>query len=196
MSASKKRASAPWKRPPPARVGRRKATKLSPVSKKRARERARRAGRSYPNLVDNMREASRTKKATSRRKSKRSSRSKAGRTRAPTRDPKGGLTAAGRAAFKARDGAQLKPGVKKPVSAMTSSEMRRKGSWAARFYGRAGKLPALRDADGKPTRFALTAAAWGEPVPRTERAARAIAAKGRRLLERAKRARVSRSSRG
>ena len=65
---------------------------------------------------------------------------------------------------------------------MTPAEMRRKGSWAVRFYGRKGKLPALRTGDGKPTRFALTAAAWGEPVPRTVAAARRIAAKGRRLL--------------
>lgn len=61
--------------------------------------------------------------------------------------------------------------------------MRRKGSWAVRFYGRAGKLPALTDEAGKPTRFALTAAAWGEPVPRTVVAARRIAAKGHRFLE-------------
>lgn len=64
---------------------------------------------------------------------------------------------------------------------MTPDEMRRKGSWATRFYGRT-KLPALRDAHGRPTRFALTAAAWGEPVPRTVAAARRIAAKGERLL--------------
>jgi Domain of unknown function (DUF6321) len=67
---------------------------------------------------------------------------------------------------------------------MTPEEMRRKGSWAARFYGRSGRLPALKTKDGKPTRFALTAAAWGEPVPTTIAAARRIATKGRRLLER------------
>jgi hypothetical protein len=37
---------------------------------------------------------------------------------------------------------------------------------------------------GRPTRFALSAAAWGKPVPSTEAAARKIAAKGRKLLER------------
>ncbi|HEY7482472.1 MAG TPA: DUF6321 domain-containing protein [Gemmatimonadales bacterium] len=95
---------------------------------------------------------------------------------------KGGLTAAGRRYFRRAEGARLKPGVKKPRSRMTPEEMRRKGSWAVRFYGRKGKLPALRTRDGKPTRFALTAAAWGEPVPRTVAAARRIAAKGRRLL--------------
>jgi hypothetical protein len=40
------------------------------------------------------------------------------------------------------------------------------------------------DENGKPTRFALTAAAWGEPVPKTVAAARRIAVKGKRLLER------------
>ena len=65
---------------------------------------------------------------------------------------------------------------------MTPTEMRRKGSWAVRFYGRSGKLPPLRDKSGSPTRFALTAAAWGEPVPKTAPAAWRIAAKGKALL--------------
>lgn len=64
---------------------------------------------------------------------------------------------------------------------MTPQEMRRKGSWAVRFYGRKGPLPPLQKA-GKPTRYALTAAAWGEPVPTTVAAAKRIAAKGRKLL--------------
>jgi hypothetical protein len=104
------------------------------------------------------------------------------------KDPHGGLTAAGRTAFRRKDGAHLKPGVKKKVSEMSAQEMRRKGSWAVRFYGRKGRLPPLRDASGGPTRFALTAAAWGEPVPKTVAAARRIAAKGRRLLARYRRA--------
>ena len=99
------------------------------------------------------------------------------------KDPRGGLTAEGRRGFARREGAWLRPGVKKPASRMTPEEMRRKGSWAVRFYGRK-KLPPLADPKGKPTRFALTAAAWGEPVPRSAAAARRIAAKGRRLLER------------
>lgn len=103
------------------------------------------------------------------------------------KNPKGGLTEKGRIYFRRKQGAHLKPGVKKPMSDMSPEEMRRKGSWAVRFYGRRGALPALRK-DGKPTRFALTAAAWGEPVPKTVKAARAIAAKGRRLLERYRRA--------
>ena len=106
---------------------------------------------------------------------------------APAKDPKGGLTAAGRKEFAKKDGSHLKPGVKKPASEMTVEEMKRKGSWAARFYGRK-TLPPLQDKKGRPTRFALTAAAWGEPVPKTEAAARKIAEKGRKLLERAKKA--------
>lgn len=106
--------------------------------------------------------------------------------RSAEQDPRGGLTAAGRKAFAARDGAHLKPGVIKKASEMSPAEMRRKGSWAVRFYGRA-ELPALRDKQGRPTRFALSAHAWGEPVPKTKAAARRIAAKGERLLERYRR---------
>lgn len=103
--------------------------------------------------------------------------------KAVEKDPKGGLTAAGRAAFKAKDGSNLKPGVTKAESEMSPEDMKRKGSWASRFYGR-DPLPKLVDAKGEPTRFALSAAAWGEPVPKTEAAARRIAAKGHKLLER------------
>lgn len=107
-------------------------------------------------------------------------------TKPTSKDPRGGLTAAGRKEFLRKDGAHLKPGVKKPERQMSVEEMRRKGSWAARFYGRSGSLPPLRDKHGKPTRFSLTAAAWGEPVPKAAAAARKIAEKGRRLLARVK----------
>lgn len=109
------------------------------------------------------------------------------------KDPKGGLTAAGRKHFKAKDGANLKPGVMKSEAEMTPTEMKRKGSWAVRFYGRDGTLPPL-EKDGEPTRFALTAAAWGEPVPKTASDARRIAAKGRRLLAKAKKAKESKKT--
>lgn len=112
-----------------------------------------------------------------------------GRRKGPTKDPQGGLTKAGREAFRRSEGAHLKPGVKKRQRDMTPDEMRRKGSWASRFYGRK-TLPPLRNENGKPTRFALTAAAWGEPVPRTEAAARRIAERGRRLLAAYKRAKA------
>jgi hypothetical protein len=108
-----------------------------------------------------------------------------------TKDPQGGLTAAGRRAFAKKQGAHLKPGVKKKIADMTPDEMRRKGSWAVRFYGRT-PLPPLRKKDGSPTRHALSAHAWGEPVPKTEAAARKIAEKGQRLLARYKREKAKR----
>jgi hypothetical protein len=39
------------------------------------------------------------------------------------------------------------------------------------------------DDKGKPTRLALAANAWGEPVPRTAASASRLAAKGRNMLE-------------
>jgi hypothetical protein len=44
----------------------------------------------------------------------------------------------------------------------------------------------LVDEDGDPTRLALAANAWGEPVPRTAGAARRLAAKGRNMLDKYK----------
>lgn len=104
---------------------------------------------------------------------------------ARTKDPKGGLTAAGRAEFARKQGSHLRPGVTKPDSELTPDDMRRKGSWATRFYGRK-TLPPLRNSNGAPTRFALSAHAWGEEIPATEADARKIADKGRELLKRYK----------
>jgi hypothetical protein len=98
------------------------------------------------------------------------------------KDPRGGLTTAGRDWFAKKQGSHLKPGVKKSEADMTPADMRRKGSWAVRFYGRKGALPPLSKPNGEPTRYALSAAAWGEPVPKTVAAARRIATKGRKLL--------------
>ena len=194
-----KTAKAPWKRPNPRkRAG--KATKhLSPAKKKAAKASAKRAGRPYPNLVDNMRMAKSAKKKTVKKSAKKavkktakkSAKKKTAKKKAAKKksaksaekDPAGGLTAAGRKAFAKKDGSHLKPGVMKKASQMTPTEMRRKGSWAVRFYGRA-KLPPLVDAKGQPTRLALSAHAWGEPVPKTVAAARKIAAKGEKLLAR------------
>lgn len=96
------------------------------------------------------------------------------------RDPKGGLTAAGRAYFKRTEGANLKPGVK--GRADTPEKMRRKGSFLTRFF--TNPSGPMKDEKGRPTRLALSAAAWGEPVPQDRSDAAALAAKGRRLLER------------
>lgn len=96
------------------------------------------------------------------------------------RDPKGGLTAAGRAHFKRTEGSNLKPGVK--GAADTPDKMRRKGSFLTRFF--TNPSGPMVGKDGKPTRLALSAAAWGEPVPKNRSDAAKLAAKGRRLLER------------
>ena len=98
------------------------------------------------------------------------------------KDPKGGLTAAGRAAFKKSEGANLKPGVKKSLKDMTPEEMKRKGSFLRRHF--VTLRGPLVDEHGKPTRLALQAHAWGEPVPKTEAAAKKLADKGAKLLER------------
>lgn len=198
-------ARVPWKRENPRKRAGKSPKHLSPAKKAAAKARARRAGRRYPNLVDNMRMAAKKTKKTAKQSArkpttKKSAKKRSGRPRKKTakksprkrsavvveKDPKGGLTAAGRRAFARKQGAHLKPGVTKKDSEMTPQDMRRKGSWAVRFYGRA-KLPPLVDDNGKPTRHALSAHAWGEPVPRTVAAARRIAAKGERLLARYRR---------
>ena len=100
--------------------------------------------------------------------------------KAPLKDPKGGLTAAGRAHFKQTEGANLKPGVKGPAN--TPEKMRRKGSFLTRFF--TNPSGPMKKPNGEPSRLALSAAAWGEPVPQNSSDAAALAAKGRRLLER------------
>lgn len=96
------------------------------------------------------------------------------------KDPKGGLTAAGRAYFKKKEGANLKPGVKGPAD--TPEKMRRKGSFLTRFY--TNPSGPLKKPNGEPTRLALAARAWGEAAPSTPAAAARLAAKGRALLKR------------
>ncbi len=96
------------------------------------------------------------------------------------KDPQGGLTAAGRRYFAAKEGAHLKPGVK--GAADTPQKLRRKGSFLRRHF--ANPRGPLLDEQGKPTRLALSAHAWGEPVPKTKAAAAKLAAKGSQLLER------------
>ena len=193
---------APWKRQNPRKPAGKASKHLTSAEKSAAKASARHAGRRYPNLVDNMRMAAKkttkaksagksaTKKTrkTAARKTTVRKTAKVRRRRAPAaeKDPRGGLTSAGRKAFARKQGAHLRPGVTKRESEMTPQDMRRKGSWAVRFYGRK-KLPPLVDARGRPTRHALSAHAWGEPVPKTVAAARRIAAKGERLLARYRR---------
>lgn len=200
---------APWKRPNPRKRAGKASKHLTPAKKAAAKASAKRAGRPYPNLVDNMRMAKSAKKKTAKKtarktaakksvkkaaqkkSAKKTTKKKAAAKKASKKaekDPKGGLTAAGRKAFAEKQGAHLKPGVTKKTSEMTPTDMRRKGSWAVRFYGRE-KLPPLVDSEGRPTRHALSAHAWGEPVPKTVAAARKIAAKGEKLLARYRRER-------
>jgi len=63
----------------------------------------------------------------------------------------GGLTAAGRKYFKRKEGANLKPPVKKGVNP-------RRISFAARFAGMKGPM---KDEKGRPTRKALALRKWG-----------------------------------
>jgi len=67
------------------------------------------------------------------------------------KNPKGGLTAKGRAYFKKKEGSNLKPPVKKGVNP-------RRVSFAARFAGMKGPM---KDSKGRPTRKALALRKWG-----------------------------------
>lgn len=97
------------------------------------------------------------------------------------KDPEGGLTEAGRRKFESSgESKNLQPGVKD--KAPIGQALRRKGSFLTRFY--TNPSGPLEDDKGKPTRLALAANAWGEPVPRTAGAAARLAAKGRNMLDR------------
>jgi hypothetical protein len=99
------------------------------------------------------------------------------------KDPEGGLTEAGRRKFESSgESKNLQAGVKE--SSPTGDKARRKGSFLTRFY--TNLSGPLVDDDGDPTRLALAANAWGEPVPRTAQAAARLAAKGRNLLDKYK----------
>lgn len=88
------------------------------------------------------------------------------------KNPKGGLTAAGRAFYKRTEGANLKPGVKN-YSKASEADKKRWVRWALRFAGRSS-VPPLKKPNGEPTRFALMFAAWGEPVPTSVEAVRKV----------------------
>jgi hypothetical protein len=96
------------------------------------------------------------------------------------KDPEGGLTEAGRRKFeRSGESKNLQAGVK--ASNPTGQDARRKGSFLTRFF--TNPSGPLVDKNGKPTRLALSANAWGEPVPKTADAASRLAAKGRAILK-------------
>lgn len=71
-------------------------------------------------------------------------------------DPKGGLNSKGRAYYKAKTGANLKPPVTK-TSGLTDKEKSRRKSFCARMSGVKG---AMKDSKGNPTRKALALRKW------------------------------------
>ena len=95
------------------------------------------------------------------------------------KDPKGGLTAEGRKVYNDATGGHLKKGVQ--GAADTPEKMLRKGSFLRRHF--ANPPGPVVDKKGEPTRQALQAAAWGEPVPRNEADEKKLAEKGSALLE-------------
>jgi len=103
--------------------------------------------------------------------------------RAVHKNPKGGLSEAGRKAYNRATGSNLKPGVRGPAD--TPEKMRRKGSFLTRMFS--DPKGGATKPNGQPTRRALSAAAWGEKVPKSTGSMLALAAKGRRLLEAYKR---------
>ena len=97
------------------------------------------------------------------------------------KDPKGGLTEAGRRKFeRSGESKNLQAGVK--ASNPKGQDARRKGSFLTRFF--TNPSGPLVNKKGEPTRLALSANAWGEPVPKTADAAARLAAKGREILKR------------
>ena len=68
----------------------------------------------------------------------------------------------------------------------TPEKQKRKGSFLRRHFAHP-RGPMVKD--GEPTRLALSAHAWDEPVPKTNADAAKLAAKGKRLLEQYKRSR-------
>lgn len=101
------------------------------------------------------------------------------------KNPRGGLSAKGRAKLR-RAGQNVKPGVK--GKADTSEKMSRKGRFLTRHYGRRDPHP-VKKPNGEPTRYALQANAWGEPVPKNMSDVSRLAAKGRSLLAKMKKRR-------
>jgi len=102
--------------------------------------------------------------------------------RSEGKNPEGGLNAKGRASLKAQ-GHDIKPGVK--GSADTPDKQRRKGSFLSRMFG-PGAPGSMKKDNGEPSRRALSAKAWGEPIPQDDAGRARLYAKGQALLKRYK----------
>lgn len=102
--------------------------------------------------------------------------------RSEGKNPSGGLNAKGRASLKAQ-GHDIKPGVR--GAADTPEKLRRKGSFLSRMFG-PGAPGSMKKDNGDPSRRALSAAAWGEAVPKNDAGRARLYAKGQRLLARYK----------
>jgi hypothetical protein len=91
--------------------------------------------------------------------------------RKATRNPRGGLSAAGRARLRRTEGAHLRPGVKKAQRDMTPEEMRRKGATP-------GGCGSARTTTGGSTvgRCVSSTSSRTRPLPGT----RAVSSSGRR----------------
>lgn len=73
------------------------------------------------------------------------------------KNPKGGLSAAGREKYNKATGSNLKPPVSKEQAAKSDTDAKRRKSFCARMSGAKG---ALKDEKGKPTRKALALKKW------------------------------------
>jgi hypothetical protein len=100
--------------------------------------------------------------------------------RSEGKNPEGGLNAKGRASLRAQ-GHDIKPGVKGPAN--TPEKMKRKGSFLSRMFG-PGAPGSMKKDNGEPSRRALSAKAWGEPVPQDDAGRARLYAKGQALLKR------------
>lgn len=98
------------------------------------------------------------------------------------KNPKGGLTPAGRAFYKRTQGSDLKPGVMN-YSTASPADKKRWVAWALRFTK---TVPPLQKPNGEPTRYALMFHAWGEPVPTSVEAVRVVHSKALARSERLK----------
>jgi hypothetical protein len=72
-------------------------------------------------------------------------------------NPEGGLNAKGRAHYKAKEGANLKPPVSAKEAASSPSKAARRKSFCARMGGVKGPM---KDEKGRPTRKALALRKW------------------------------------